>query len=232
MSRFVFEMANNEHEASLRRVFAANDMQGEIQISFRREPNFFHASSLQGPFCQVVAARDTATGEIIGSGTRAVRKGYVNGKLRPIGALADLRLDRRYRSGLLVARAYRHLNDLHQDGMTDLYLTLIAETNRTALQTIAAGRAGIPPYRDLGRIHTPAVNLLKKKSPMTTDFEIMPGAADLLPEIVACLNRNHRRRQFAPHYEPEDFACRFREFQVENFYVAVRKRKIVGVLAK
>ena len=232
MSRFVFETARDEHEESLRRLFAENDMEGDIQISFRREPNFFYATALQGSFCQVMAGRDTVTGEIIGAGTRAIRKAYVNGNLRTIGYLADLRLDKRYRSGLLVARAYRHLQHLHQDGLTELYFTVIAEKNKTALQTIASGRAGIPPYRDLGRIETPAINLLQKKPPLTCDFQIARGSVDLLPEIVACLNRNHKRRQLAPHYEIEPFVCGLRGFKVEDFYVAIRKGSVVGVVGK
>jgi hypothetical protein len=232
MSRFIFETATYEHEEGLRRLFAETDMEGDIQISFRREPNFFYATSLQGQFCQVIAGRDRSTREIIGAGTRAIRKGYINGKLRNVGYLADLRLNSRYRSGLLVGRAYRYLKRLHQDGLVELYFTLIAEKNRTALNTIASGRAGIPPYRDLGRIQTPAINLLKRKPPLTHGFEVVRGSADLLPGIIACLHRNHQRRQFAPHYAIDQFSAGLRGFNVEDFYVAVQKDRIIGVVGK
>ena len=232
MSRFVFETAGPNHDEALRRLFAENDMEGEMQISFRREPSFFHATELQGRLCQVIAARDQATGEIIGAGTRAVRQGYVNGELRDLGYLADLRLDKRYRSGLLVGRAYRYLRRLHQDGLAPIYFTVIAEKNRLALATIASGRAGIPRYRDLGRILTPAVNLLKRKRPVTHDCKIVRGSAELLPGIVSCLNRNHRRRQFAPYYEVGHFSAGPRGFKVDDFYVALRNDTIVGVLGK
>ena len=232
MSRFVFETASHAHDDGLRRLFAENDMEGDIQISFRREPSFFYATQLQGPLCQVIAARDTVTGEVIGAGTRAIRKGYVNGQLRNVGYLADLRLDKRYRSGLLVGRAYQYLRWLHQDGLAELYFTVIAEKNRTALKTIASGRAGIPPYRDLGLIKTPAINLLKRKPPLTHNFKVVRGSDDLLPGIVACLNRNHKRRQFAPHYDVEELTVGMRGFKVEDFYVALRKNAVVGVIGK
>jgi hypothetical protein len=232
MSRFVFETAGDAHDDGLRRLFAENDMEGDIQISFRREPNFFYATALQGPLCQVIAARDTQTDEVIGAGTRAIRKGYVNGQLRNLGYLADLRLDKRYRAGLLVGRAYQYLKHLHQDGLAEIYVTVIAERNRTALKTIASGRAGIPPYRNLGLIQTPGINLLRRKPPLTHDFEVVRGSADLLPEIVACLNRNHQRRQFAPHYEVERFTVGLRGFKVEDFYVALRQNAVIGVVGK
>ena len=232
MSRFVFEEAGAGDDEALRRLFADNDMAGDIQISFRREPSFFYATELQGRLCQVIAARDTKTDEIIGAGTRAVRKGYINGELQNVGYLADLRLDKRYRSGLLVGRAYQYLRRLHQDGLAKIYFTAIAEKNVPALTTIASGRAGIPPYRDLGRILTPAINLSGRKPAVTQDFEIARGSMNLLPAIVACLNRNHRHRQFAPHYDIGQFSGGLRGFEVRNFYVAIRKDKVVGVLGK
>lgn len=248
MSRFVFELATDQHDPELRRLLAQNEMEGEIGISFRREPNYFYASGVQGSFYQVVAARDTMIQKIIGVGTRAIRPGFVNGQVESVGYLADLRLEPPYRGGPLVARAYRHLERLHADGRARLYFTVIAEGNRRALDTIAAGRAGIPPYRDLGRLLTPAVNLRRRKPPLHGGFEIMHGSKELLPEIVGCLNRNHQRRQFAPCYSPDQFCPRpapqkdgqpstspgpwLRDFRVEDFYAAIRGRRVIGVIGK
>jgi hypothetical protein len=240
MARFVLEHASDAHDADLRRLMAENEMEGEIVLSFRREPSYFHASRVQGAFYQVEAARDTRSGEIIGVGTRAVRLGFLNGERENVGYLADLRLDARYRGGLLVARAYRHLARLHQDGRARLYFTVIAEGNRQALQTIAAGRAGLPPYRDLGRLLSPAVNLLRRKPPLDGKVEVVRGSEALLPEIVACLNRNLRRRQFAPCYTLDQFhrsappgeQSELRDFHVEQFYVAVRNGQVIGVVGK
>jgi hypothetical protein len=239
----VFELATGAYDTDLRRLFAENAMEGEIGISFRREPSYFYASGVQGSFYQVVAARDTDTGETIGVGSRAVRPGFINGEAASIGYLADLRLDARYRSGLLVARAYRYLEQLHQDGRARLYFTVIAEGNRRALETIAAGRAGLPAYRDLGRLLSPAVNLRRRKPPLGGDFEIVSGCGTLLPEIVACLNRNHERRQLAPSYTEDLFVReeagrlqtehrRLRGFRLRDFYVAVRDGRVIGVLGK
>jgi hypothetical protein len=252
MSRFVFEAATEAHDADLRRLFAQNEMEGEIGISFRREPSYFYASQVQGSFYQVTAARDTRTGEVVGVATRAVRPGFLNGEVQAVGYLADMRLEAGYRGGLLVGRAYRHLARLHEDGRTRLYFTVIAEGNRRALATIAAGRAGLPPYRDLGRLLSPAVNLLRRKPPLEAGVEIVRGSEALLPEIVACLNRNHARRQFAPYYGVGVLGCwgvgepmatpqhlntstphpSLRGFRTEDFYVALRDGRVIGVVGK
>jgi hypothetical protein len=239
MSRFVFEPATEQHEPGLRRLFAESDMDGDIKISFRREPNYFFAANLLGPFSQVVAARDSASGETIGVATRSIRPSFINGEVESLGYLADLRLDPRHRGGPLIARAYRHLKKLHQDGRTKLYFTVIAEGNRPALETIASGRAGLPPYRDYGRLLSPAINLLRRKSPAAAGAEIQRGTRALLPEIIDCLNRNHRRRQLAPCYTVDHFAGSsenpqrsLRAFKIEDFYVAVRGGRVAGVLGK
>ncbi|MGH7774864.1 MAG: hypothetical protein ACREQA_21780 [Candidatus Binatia bacterium] len=248
MGRFVFEPATDQHDAELRRLLAENEMEGDIRISFRREPSYFLASNLLGSFCQVVAARDTGSGKIIGVGTRSVRAGFINGKVESLGYLADLRLDPRYRGGPLVARAYRHLRALHQDGRAKLYFTVIAEGNRLALETIASGRAGLPPYCDYGRLLSPAINLLRRKAPFVTDVQIRRGSRNQLSEIVHCLNRNHQRRQLAPYTTMDDFISSadpsrengeagasgawLRDFRVEDFYVALRDHRVIGVLGK
>jgi hypothetical protein len=230
--RLVFEPASAAHDAALRRLIAENPMEGEVTLAFEREPSYFLASAVQAPFHQVVVGRDARTGEVVGVGTRAVRCGFVNGRATPVGYLADLRLDPRYRGGTVIGRAYRHLADLHRDGRAQLYFTMIAEGNRLALATIAAGRAGLPPYHDLGRFLSPAVNLRRARPPIAWEGDVVRGRGEMLGEIVACLKRNHARRQLAPVYSEADFGSPWlRGLRVEDFYVARRAGEVVGVLA-
>jgi hypothetical protein len=232
VTRVVFQAAAAEHDADLRRLMARNAMEGRVSIAFEREPSYFAASNVQGTFRQVVVGRDVATGDLVGVGTRAVRRGYLNGEPAEIGYLGDLRLEPRYRGGIVVGRAYRHLQKLHRDGRARLYFTMIMETNAVALATLASGRAGLPPYRDLGRFLSPAVNLRGPKPGLgVPDGELVRGSPALLPAIVDCLNRNHARRQLAPAYEAADFGSSWlRGFRVEDFYVARRGGRVVGVL--
>ncbi|HEV8254342.1 MAG TPA: hypothetical protein VGQ78_06280, partial [Vicinamibacteria bacterium] len=220
-----------QHDGALRRLMAANAMEGEVTLAFEREPSYFFGSGVQAPFHQVVVGRDAATGEVIGVGTRAIRRGFVNGEPVDVGYLGDLRLDARYRGGVLLGRAYRHLAELHRDGRARLYFTMIAEGNRRALSTIAAGRAGLPPYRELGRFLSPAVNLRGRKPPIAFDGEVVHGVPERLPEIVDCLRRNLARRQLAPVYAEGDFGGAWlRGFRVEDFHVALRGGRVVGVV--
>jgi len=102
------------------------------------------------------------------------------------------------------------------------------------LRTIAANRAGLPSYHDCGGLLCPGVNLRRRLPELDGNCEIERGSIASLPEIVDCLNRNNRRRQFAPVHRPEFFAPggRWRDFKIEDFYSARRHGQIVGVLAR
>src|SRR5262245_57528226 len=106
-------LATREDDEQLRAILAATPMPGRVAVSFRREPSFFDAAVVEGPFHQVAACQDSQAGRIIGFGCRSVRPRYVNGVPTPVGYLSGLRLLREYRSLGLLARGYRFFRELH-----------------------------------------------------------------------------------------------------------------------
>jgi len=211
VTRVTIGLAHPNDDAALRALLANNPMEGSIELAFLREPSYFAASAVQAPFHQVIVARDGDA--VIGVGFRGVRRAFLNGEVRDVGYLADLRLDERYRGGSLVARGYRFLHDLHRDGRAKLYLTVIAGENERALETIAGNRAGLPHYAPLGRVFSPAVRLrgwTRRKS----DIEVRRGdAREYILQQLA-------KRQFAPA-----------ELLVDDFYVAYDGERVAGALA-
>ncbi|MGA8220363.1 MAG: hypothetical protein WB780_01830 [Candidatus Acidiferrales bacterium] len=231
-SRFAITLAERRDDAELRALLRENPMKGSMHVTFEREPDFFAACSIRGAHYQVGVGRDLESGRIVGLGTRSVSEAFINGEPASFGWLSDLRLQPAYRGGTLVARGYRFLRELHADGNTLLYGTVIFHDNQTALRTIATGRASLPAYHDLGVIHCPGINLRRRKRPVAADCEIVRGRREMLPEIVDCLNRNNARKQFAPVHDIEGFTHggRWRDFQASDFYVACRKGKLIGVV--
>ena len=229
-SRFALELASAADDLELRELLRRSPIPGQISVTFEREPSFFDSCRIRGDFFQVAVGRDRTTGKIIGLGTRSVASGFVNGQPLPLGYLADLRLEPQYRGGTLMARAYRFLRQLHEDRRTRLYTTLVFSENHAALATIASGRAGLPQYHDIGMIHSPGINIRPVKLPIDASCEIVRGSPELLTEIVECLNRNNSRRQFAPVHTVAMFRQQWRQFRIEDFHVAVRGSKVVGVV--
>ena len=159
MSCHAFVQAGPADDAALRARMAADWLRGNLSVSFRREPSYFAGCELQGDEAQVYKCIDTASGGLVGMGARLMTRVFVNGVSQRIGLLSDLRLAPEARGGTLVARGYRVVRALHEADPVPFYLTVILEGNRTALSTLASGRAGLPTYRDFGRMLTPAIHL-------------------------------------------------------------------------
>src|SRR4051812_5061552 len=166
MSRYRFELATPDDDGDLRRVLAATPMQGQIAVTFRREPSWFAGAVVDGRFRQVVACRDLRSGRVIGFGCRSIREVYVNGKPDVVGYLSSLRVLPGHRNLGLIARGYSKFRELHGDRRVPYYLTTIAAGNVTALKVLTSGRAGLPMYHPVGEYHTIAIALprLRKTS--------------------------------------------------------------------
>ena len=230
-TRVDVRLATREDEPALRGVLRRLVIPGDIRVTFEREPDFFDACSVHGD-TDVIIAADRTTGTVVGLGARSIAKAYVNGAATDLGYLSDLRLEPSYRSGTLVARGYRLLRDLHRDGRASLYTSVIFATNRVALEMVATARAGLPRYHDLGVVRCPGINVERRLGPIDVDADVHRATPEMLPEIVACLNRNNARRQFAPVHREHDFVRggRWKDFSIDDCHVAIRRRRIVGVI--
>lgn len=235
MSRFRFDLAAPDADADLRRVLAETPMGGHVAVTFRREPSWFAAASIDGRLVQVVACRDGDTGRVVGFGCRCVRELYVNGRPEAVGYLSSLRLLRQYRNRGLVARGYAFLRQLHTDGRVRLYLTTIAAGNAAALAVLTSGRAGLPGYHPAGNYHTLVVPLARpRRHGAAPGLEVRPAAAENPRTLLAFLKEVGPRRQFFPVYREEDFftaAGALRDLEAEDVLLAFRGGRLVGTLA-
>lgn len=233
MTRFEIALAEPADDAQLRARMAQDWMPGTIAVSFRREPSFFVGCRLQGETTEVVKCTDTATGAIVGLGSRATAHAWVDGVARRIGYLCDLRLAPAFRGGPLLARGYRFFRALHERDPVPLYTTVIYEGNTQAAAMLTSERAGLPRYRDWGRLLTPAIRLDRTpRSTRVLNVEIERGRPERLARIVEFLNRCQRLKQFAPCYREADFGTgRFAGLRAQDFFLAVRRGRIVGSVA-
>ena len=70
-TRFAITLAEQRgDDAELRALLRNNPVNGSMQLTFEREPDFFAACAIRGGFCQVGVGRDLESGRIVGLGTR------------------------------------------------------------------------------------------------------------------------------------------------------------------
>lgn len=237
MSNYIFRLAEENDESELRDILKSNPLcvTREICMAFQKNPNFFYASKIGSRLTQVIIVKYRRNSKIAGLGVRSIISTYINGKVCNIGYLGNLRAVSNYRNPTLLSRGHRYLKTLHQDKKVPIYITTILEGNIYAKNLLTSQRAGLPAYYDFGTYHCVSISLLGKKKKISGDFEIKRGSTKKLDEILECMQRNGSQKQFYPFYTKEDFISNdgiLRDFRIEDFYIALKNDKVVGVIAK
>jgi len=200
-----FLVADRSLEPQLRALVHRITVPGHIEISYRREPDFFDALAVEGETCQVLALLDGD--RIVGTGCRAVRPLYINGKPMDFGYLGGLRLVPEVRRTTALGRGYAFLHRLHGDGRVPAYITTIIEDNAPARMLLTRNRGGLPHYEDLGRILTWVRPLKRRPRPpaLPAGCRIVSGREIGLDPVLEFVNKAAERRQFAPVWRVRGF---------------------------
>jgi len=239
MARFRFELATPEDDAGLRGVLRETTMPGTIELQLLREPSFFAANDVLGGFHQTIICRDTNSGEIVGCGCRSVRDLNVDGRVQSVGYLSMLRGKKQFRSRGLMARGYRFLRELHDDGRAEFYLTTIAEGNDEAITLLTSGRTGLPRYTFEGTYSTFVIPcrrpILKEQFAPAPDLTFRAASKSDVDAIVSFLAAEASSRSYFPNYQPSDFFGpdnAFRNLNVDNVLLAIDGAgDVVGTMA-
>ena len=232
-ARYLISLADQSDDAELRRRMAADEMAGDISLSFRREPDYFLGCGVQGTRSQIIKCTDRETGRIVGLGARHIKNLFINGVRTKVGYLSDLRADREVRKRTLLARGYAFLRELHDADHAPLYFSIILDGNDEAVANITTARAGLPIYEKRGRIVTPAIHLDRNRPEQPcAGVTVRKGTASAMPKIFAFLNREFATKQLAPCYGSDDLQSPLLlGLTPQDFYVAYRGDRVVGCVA-
>jgi hypothetical protein len=209
---------------------------GRVVLSYEREPCYFAASALEGPFHQTIVAREPGTGEVLACANRSVRLRFVDGEPRPVGYMSQLRFHPRLRGGMGLARflskAFAFFHTLHEDGRAPFYLVSVVAGNNPARRLLTGGLPGFPRLRVLGRLETYAIHLGRPRRPLPLPrgLRLEPGTEERLPALLDCLDRNGRRCQLAPCWTAETLGS-MPGLSAADFSLALDGERVVGCLA-
>ncbi len=232
--RYLIEPATRDDDGALRALLRGTSMDGAVRLSLQREPDFFAAAETGNLDTYVVVGRETATGRVVSTATRGIRRAYVDGSECALGYLSSLRLGEEARNTTLLARGYRYLRELHADGRVPYYVTTILDGNEDARRVLTSGRAGLPAYAPYGRLHTYLLPLYGRRRRVHGGGAIRGAAADALPGALACLNGFNAGLQFAPSYKLEDFdagSAVLHGLGGGDLYLSSRGGEIAGTMA-
>lgn len=234
----VCRFAQPQDDAELRRILRENPFSGAISLSFEREPNYFNASAIEGPFHQILAVCEPHTGRLMGMGNRSIRPLWVNGEVREIGYFNGLRADKPYREGLALARfvqqGFAAYAQWHCDGRAPFYLISVVDDNVPARRLLTSGLAGLPKLREYTRMVTHAIHPARPKSqvPLPSGLQLVRGTPEHVPAMVDCLQRNGVNQQFSPYWTSETLLSPLTpHLAIDDFFLALSGSRVVGCLA-
>jgi hypothetical protein len=226
-----YELATPADDGEIRRLLRENPMPGRIAISLEREPDASLAAAVEGDLHHTIVARDTSSGRLIAMGSVSVRDRYIDGQPTRVGYLGQLRLDRSVRPrASIVVGGYRLFRELHASLGVTLYLTSIASDNVPARRLLERGLPGMPTYRPRDTFVTSLFPPQGWPRPRG-DVKVNEAGIDRVGDMLACLERNGRRFQFAPVWREADLAGRIESGEIQPI-VATRGGRVVGCLAE
>jgi hypothetical protein len=195
-----FAVAEQTHDAGIRRLLRENPTRGNISLSFTREPDYFaDAHGHFGDKQTIVAVRDE---RVICVGSCVTRTCFVNGEVRRVGYLGGLRLDASVSGqSSILRRGYELFRELQSDAPADFYFTSIASDNVRARHFLEAGIPGMPKYECMGEYVTLVLPTNGKVS-SRLETSCAPSKSDFLK----FLNDHNCQLQFAPYWTEEDLA--------------------------
>lgn len=236
MTSIEIKLAEAEDDEELRRILRGSPMEGDISLSFEREPDYFIGAQVVAPENQIIVAKDLESMKIVGMGSRALRPLHVNGEVQTIGYLSQARIDPNYRAmrkGLVTA--FKYLRALHRDGASPFYYTSIFEDNLPARRLFTRGLPGLPKLFEYARMHTLAIYSRRKKREIKVDqsFKIARGSERYRQAILDCLHRNHARYQLSPYWRKDLIFNDVNTpgLSLEDFFIALQDEQVIGCLA-
>lgn len=227
-----FSLANPGDDAELRALLRSQILPGWVSLGFEREPDYFAAAAIEGPGHRVLVARDGQNNALVGFCTRTVRRVFINGEIRSLGYLGQLRAAPGWQGNY---RTYRALSQGFSEALKQLRdsddlpfdLTSILADNHPARRMLEADLPGMPHYQRYSGFNTLVYRGGGRRFGSRQRAE--SGAVAGISAISAFLQRSYRRYQFSPVWDEN--ALHSAGLAATDFLVVRHGEVIKGCLA-
>ncbi len=205
-------------------------IKGKLDILFSKEPNYLKAMCSTADIVQPVVGKINNKVEVLG--TRSLKKVYINGEEETIGYLSDLKISSKAKKIQALSKGFEFMKTLMDDKKVKLHIATIIDDNRQGkiALTWENKTSRVPNFYDLGVINTYFIIPIFPKF-CCRKIKVVRGSIDFLDKIVCFLNSEGRKKQFFPVYTKKYF-LNLPNFSPDDFYVALKDGKIVGVMAR
>lgn len=238
-----FTVATKDDDPAIRRLLRDNPMRGEISVSFEREPDYFHGTQIAGAEDQTILA--FRKDRLACVGRCSIRDRYINGEIRRVGYLSDLRLDHTVQGRFdILRRGYQFFHELQEDHPADFYFTSISADNLRSIRFLERGLPGMPRYERMVDFVTFLVPVPRTKRRVkqldvksssrlkSTGIEVVAGSDHAIYSLVEALNSQAKRFNLSATWSQE-CVCSMQghSLDLSRFAIFARGGKIAGCTA-
>lgn len=223
---FGVRLARPEDNAGLCELMRKVHLRGTLDLRQERDPDFFALLEMHLGQHEVWVA-EGERGHLGGSGSVAVRPGWLDGAVRTVGYLSDLRSVPGFRGvralPLAYARVLARFREVHG---AEAFYTVIFDSNQLAKGALVGGdggprHQGLPRYRPMTPFQMTSVQFtLPKPKPSRPITRATDRDRD---ELVAFLARQAKRRIMGDVFDDGLLERRFARwpgFGLESFFIA------------
>ncbi len=220
-------------DAALRRLLRETPMDGEVQVAFAREPDFFQAAAVEGE-TTTVAAWDE--GRVVALFSRSVRDCWVDGAPARLPYLSALRIAPGYRqSRRLLQLGFDWVRRLEEADPQALRwsITTVVSDNTRARRLLEAHLPGLPRYVPQEDLVTLAATPWPPLRLQVPGVVVRSATAADEGELGALLGRWGQRHELGPVWDGGIFTdgARGRGLSWDAVTVATRGGHLVGCVA-
>ena len=108
-TEFRFARATRDDEPEIRALVGSVAMPGTVSVRFEREPDYFAGTTIQGDPCDVLIARHQPDDVLAAVMLRAERRVFINGQVRRVAYIGQIRVAPRFQGRWLMQRAVLEL---------------------------------------------------------------------------------------------------------------------------
>ena len=236
-----FAVATANDDPAIRQLLRDNPTNGDVALSFEREPDYFAGANLAGSEDQTIVAYDG--NKLVCMGQCSVRERFINGKAQRVGYLSQLRLDKSARGRFdSLRRGYEFFRQQNQH-KASFFFTSIATDNERSRRLLEANVRGMPEYRLISDFTTALIPVPKRQkfkktklrrasSVLNEDTKIERADLKTLAAVVDFLNGFSSRHHLATHWTAERLlACNSVGLRFDDIYVLRHSGRIRGCIA-
>ncbi|XID75612.1 GNAT family N-acetyltransferase [Alkanindiges sp. WGS2144] len=202
-----------------------------VLLSFERCPSYLTAAYTQFERpCVMVAAADDQPEKILAMYNLGVRNCFINGVVKPLRYVGDLRINKTARGTGLISLLMSHLKECYSQD--ELYQTVILNDNMVARRVLHESRPEVPPHYMADQVETYTLTSFKTKKDINPNLRVSPMTLGDISAVNRFVRHMADYYNFLPAYNFRGLAAHepyWNGLRVDDFFVIRRAGQIVGL---